>query len=326
MGPIIFAIAEHFEGKIRPITYELVACAQELQQHHSAKLVVIIIGDDIETMALEIAQTTGTDVLALHIPGLNSYNGEVYSSVLEQLIAQTPFTYMCIAHTTQGMDFAPVLAVKTDSACITGIEGIIFGNNRLSFTRTVFNGKAVAKMSSSTDTTVLTIQPGMFTVQDFNPDESGGIEIRSLASNTRLTHSMGLVRSRTDNQTITEADVVISAGRGLGKKENLDLIYQLADLFSKSAVGASRPLCDIGWLGYQQQVGITGLTVSPNLYFACGISGAIQHLTGIRGAGFIVAVNTDPNAAIFNMSDVCIVEDLTSFLPVFIEEFKNALS
>ena len=137
---------------------------------------------------------------------------------------------------------------------------------------------------------------------------------------------MGVIQARKDNQTIAEADIIISAGRGIGKKENLNLIYKLADIFSKSAVGGSRPLCDLGWLDYQQQIGITGMSVSPNLYFALCISCAIQHLSGIRGARFIVAVNTDPNAAIFNMADICIVEDLTTFIPALIEAFKETVN
>jgi len=125
---------------------------------------------------------------------------------------------------------------------------------------------------------------------------------------------------------ITEAGVIVSAGQGLGDKENLDLIYQLAALFAKSAVAGSRIVCDLGWLEYRCQVGVTGATVSPQLYIACGISGAVQHVMGMRNSEYIVAINKDPAAAIFQVADICIVEDLTTFIPALIEVYEKTKS
>ncbi len=125
---------------------------------------------------------------------------------------------------------------------------------------------------------------------------------------------------------ITEAGVIVSAGQGLGDKENVDLMYQLAALFTKSAVAGSRIVCDLGWLEYRCQVGVTGATVSPRLYIACGISGAVQHLVGMRNSEYIVAINKDPAAAIFQIADICIVEDLTTFIPAFIEAYEKTKS
>jgi len=125
---------------------------------------------------------------------------------------------------------------------------------------------------------------------------------------------------------ITEAGVIVSAGQGLGDKENLDLIFQLAALFAKSAVAGSRIVCDLGWLEYRCQVGVTGATVSPQLYIACGISGAVQHVMGMRNSEFIVAINKDPAAAIFQVADIGIVEDLTTFIPALIEVYEKTKS
>ncbi|MBW2616973.1 MAG: electron transfer flavoprotein subunit alpha/FixB family protein, partial [Deltaproteobacteria bacterium] len=122
---------------------------------------------------------------------------------------------------------------------------------------------------------------------------------------------------------LTEADVIVSAGKGIGRKENLEIIERLAALFPKSAVAGSRSVCDSKWLDRNRQVGYTGATVSPKLYIAAGISGATQHIAGMRSSGFIVAINSDPNAAIFNVSDVCVVEDLTTFVPVFIDSHEK---
>ena len=326
MSSSIYIIAEHFDGKIRPVTYELAAFAQNIQMEQPADISFVLLGDAIEAMADEIAQMTGIDVLALKIPALSSYHHEIYQSVLSQWFSAHPFRYIVAAQTTQGMDFAPGVAVNTDAACITSVEAIVSQNDTLAFKRSIFNGKAVSTIVPEAERTVLIVLPGMAKANGFDNATPGRVNIQELSFTPERIQNKGLVRSRTDSQTVADARVIISAGRGVGKKENLSLVYELADRFSKSAVGGSRPICDLGWLGYQQQIGITGLSVSPGLYFACGISGAIQHLSGIRGADFIVAVNTDPKAAIFNMADVCIVEDMMTFIPVLIEALDKATS
>lgn len=326
MSNPIYIIAEHIEGRVRPVTYELIEFAKELQSHMTAGLYVVILGNEIDGMAAEIAENTGIDVYGFHHEKLACYNQELYVAILDAFFSGNPFSHVCMPHSAQGMDLAPVLAVRTGSACITGVEGMEASSDELCFYRSIFNGKASAKMAANADSTVLTIHPGLVNAKDCKPENPGKIEMRSVSNPLKRTRSTGLVRSRSDSRSIAEADIIISAGRGVGKKENLNMIYQLSAQFSKSAVGGSRPLCDLGWLEYQHQIGITGQSVSPNLYVACGISGAVQHLSGIRGAGFIVAINTDPKAAIFNMADVCIVEDLTTFIPILIDALKSNTS
>jgi electron transfer flavoprotein alpha subunit len=324
MASSIFIIAEHFDGKLRPVTYELASFALKLAQFLQSTVSFLILGDDTEIMAKEIAENTGLDVLAFSFPALKSYNQEIYISQLSNWLKENPFSYVLTAHTTQGMDFAPGLSIGTDAGCITGVEDFSVKDHQLSFQRSLFNGKISSQISPISERMVLTVLPGMHKPMEFKPNTPGKVEARSVDFSPEHIRNKGVVRSRTGNQALGDAEIIISAGRGIGKQENLPLIYHLAERFSKSAVGGSRPLCDLGWLGYQQQVGVTGMSVSPRLYFACGISGAIQHLSGIRGADFIVAVNTDPTAAIFNMADVCIVEDLLSFIPVLIETLDEA--
>jgi electron transfer flavoprotein alpha subunit len=322
----ITIIAEHFEGKIRPVTYELVAFAHEIQKFSLQKILMVILETATTSMADEIAQTACIDVVSLQHPTLGSYNQEHYISVLEKWLLKNPFSCLCTAHTTQGMDFAPILSARLNCSCITGVESVGSENGTVFFTRPIFNGKATSKMVPSAASTILTVQTGIIKFTNCETPSPGKVETFPVLPVQQFTRSLGLFRARSDSQTISDADIIISAGRGVGKKENLDLIYRLASLFSKSAVGGSRPLCDLGWLGYPQQIGITGMSVSPRLYMACGISGAMQHLSGIRGADFIVAVNTDPKANIFNMSDVCIIEDLTKFIPILIEELEKKLA
>jgi electron transfer flavoprotein alpha subunit len=164
----------------------------------------------------------------------------------------------------------------------------------------------------------------MFRPQKPDKSVSGSVTVRSFKCESLKTRSRGIKQAEADMTGITEAGVVVSAGQGLGDKENVDLMYQLAALFTKSAVAGSRIVCDLGWLEYKCQVGVTGATVSPQLYIACGISGAVQHVMGMQGSEFIVAINKDPSAAIFQTADVCIVEDLTVFIPEFIRAFHDA--
>jgi len=326
MKQTIVVIVEHFGGQIKPVSHELVTCAGRLQQNTAAAVKAVILDADPAKLAREMADTWGLEVIAVRISQLTSYNGEIYKSVLADLLRELKAAYVCAAHSSQGMDFAPALAVELNAACITGVEDILEVENRTCFARSIFGAKAVAHVRPEKDLSILTIQPGMFRPQKPDKPVSGSVTNRSFRCETLKTRSRGIKEAEADMTGITEAGVIVSAGQGLGDKENLDLIYQLAALFAKSAVAGSRIVCDLGWLEYRCQVGVTGATVSPQLYIACGISGAVQHVMGMRNSEFIVAINKDPAAAIFQVADICIVEDLTTFIPALIEVYEKTKS
>ena len=326
MKQTIAVIVEHFGGQIKPVSHELVTCAGRLQQNTAAAVKAVILDADPAKLAREMADTWGLEVIAVRISQLTSYNGEIYKSVLADLLRELKAAYVCTAHSSQGMDFAPALAVELNAACITGVEDILEVENRTCFARSIFGAKAVAHVRPEKDLSILTIQPGMFRPQKPDKPVSGSVTNRSFRCETLKTRSRGIKEAEADMTGITEAGVIVSAGQGLGDKENLDLIYQLAALFAKSAVAGSRIVCDLGWLEYRCQVGVTGATVSPQLYIACGISGAVQHAMGMRNSEYIVAINKDPAAAIFQVADICIVEDLTTFIPALIEVYEKTKS
>ena len=323
MEETIIVIAEHFTGRIKPITYELIAFAKKLGQKRPLKITVVILGDNVVDLARKLADVGGLEVMAVQIPGLAEYNGEICRTVLVKLLSEFPATYVCIAHTSQGLDFAPTLAVELNAACITAVEEIIEIGGRICFARPMFGGKITAHVYPTTATAVLTIQPGIFKIEEQDIPSDGSVKIQSIRYQPQRSRSLGVNATDADTAGITEADVIVAAGQGIGEKDNLDLIHQLAALFTKSAVAGSRLVCDRSWLEYRCQVGVTGTTVSPRLYIACGISGAIQHISGMRNSEFIIAINKDPSAAIFQVADVCIVEDLTSFIPTLIEAHKR---
>jgi electron transfer flavoprotein alpha subunit len=284
---------------------------------------IIIIGTEVKELAKEIAEKTGLNVTAVRAADMNTYSGELYSGVLAEFLARNPPKYVCAANSAQGLDYAPAIAAKFSAACITGVEDIITHKEQLCFARSLFGGKLVAGVLPTSETTILTIQPGAFLPGEEPVSTPGAVTVESTRFKPRRSRPLEIKQSETDSSGIKEANVIVAAGQGIGGKDNLDLIRQLASVFTKSAIAGSRIVCDLGWLEYKCQVGVTGATVSPRLYIACGISGAIQHLAGMRGSEFIVAINKDPAAAIFQLADICIVEDLFTFIPAFIDMYQK---
>lgn len=320
MNTSILIIAEHADGRILPVTYELAAAAAALRHETDiADVEVVIIGEVIDGLATEIAAKTGLAVTAVQVPGISDYSADAYKHVLSGIISTCQPAYVLTAHSTQGLDFLPGLAVRCGAACVTGVEAIERENAQVRFRRAVCGGKIMADVHTDGAMVMLTIQPGVFAGVSADAAAPGPITFHRMDFVSERCFPRGVLRKNTDTSALAEADVIIAAGRGIGEKDNLVLIHQLAERFPRSAVAGSRIVCDSGWLDYAQQVGVTGCTVSPRLYIACGISGAVQHVAGMRGAGFVIAVNTDSHAAIFNVSDICIVEDLASFIPLLLK-------
>ena len=319
----ILVIAEHADGRVRPATYELITFAKKLQATESLAIRVLILGAEILHLAKEIAHVSGLEVWGFEIPHMPDYNGELYNKVLTEHLRGAPPAYLCIAHTSQGADFAPSLAVELNGACISGIEDILPAEDGICFVRPLYGGKAVAHIRPISKSAVLTIQPGLFKPSQPTTEKSGNVAVHPVSIKPQWWRSLGVKQLTTDTAGITEADVIVAAGQGFRDKDNLALAHQMASIFIKSTVAGSRVVCDLGWLEYGSQVGVTGATVSPRLYIACGISGAIQHVTGMRGAEFIVAINKDPAAAIFQVADICVVADLITFIPTLIESYQK---
>ena len=326
MEKTILVIAEHARGELKPITWEIIHFAHQIQTFNKAPIRAIILGEKVEDLGKEMVQKTGLDVAAIHIPGLALFNGEAYATILQEVISPEQPVMIIAGHTSQGWDFAPRLAVRLNTSCITGVTGLRFHQDRICFQRPVHGGKVMAETISLTDRTIVTVQPGVFRESETTLPGKGSLQMLTRTLPISGSEVIGIRPAAEEDAGVTEAEVIVAAGRGIGKQENLTFIHRLAALFPKSAVGGSRPLCDLGWLRHAQQIGVTGATVSPRLYLACGISGAYQHLAGMRDSGFIVAINRDPRAAIFNWADVCIVEDLETFIPLLIEVWEKKRS
>lgn len=321
----ILVVAGCGDGRVDPETYDVLAFADLLQGLRPGGGVrVLMIGEGLEAAAEEIAGRAGADVTLVDTPGTPSYTAEAYRRVVGDEIRASAPAYVCAAHTSRGWEWAPCVAARLGAACIPAVNGLCGSGDSLCFLRDLYGGKVRGRYASRAATTLLTLQPGVFKFSRTQNGPAGRVTRRHPACPPGRTRLLGTRRAEADMAPITEAPVIVSAGNGIGERENLDLAYGLARMLPKAAVAGTRTLCDRGWLGYDRQVGVTGATVAPALYIALGISGASQHVMGMRASNLVVAVNTDPRAPIFNEADVGIVEDLTRFIPLVLEAYARS--
>lgn len=328
-------ITEQTEEKPVPHLHELATAASVLRTHSGHRITLVIAGQASEEAARTLSGQYNFNTILIRQDMTHQDTALPFEILLRTLPAallqHLDPAYILLPHNTQTLDAAPALAVKCRGACVTGVEKIFYQNNTICFHRSLFSDRITATIRPSADTTVLTIAAGAFKPE---PESAGAPENPAFGKISVIEpepynpfyHQISLTDQADDTAALDQADVIVSAGNGIREQENLDLIFDLAKLFPKSAVAGSRPVCDRKWLQYARQVGVTGATVRPKLYIACGISGASQHITGMQDARFIVSINTDPHAAIFNVSDVCIVEDLTTFIPRFITTWHEKIS
>lgn len=323
MGKKILVIAEHGISETLPMTLELVACAREINNNLPAKITAVILGKDSRARADLLTEKTGIDSMALIDDNLKEYSAEGYCHAVSELAERIRPDLIIIPHSPRGDDYAPQLAVKLKAACICGVSGLEFEGDSIFYRRQGFYGKLEVTMESQSPCTVITILPGAFKYEA-KEDATKGI-VTECQTEIKLKSTMSVsIMINADQQTnLTDADTIIAAGKGMENRENIKLLQDLAALFPKSAVGGSRAACDQGWILRSSQIGLTGKTVSAKLYIACGISGALQHIAGMRESLTIVAINRDPRAAIFQHADFGVIEDICPYITAFISELQN---
>jgi electron transfer flavoprotein alpha subunit len=319
----ILAVAEHREGRVASATYELVAKGRELAAKNEGRLRVALLGDRVGTMASEIA-SRGVDVLQVEHPGLAAYTAGGYAQALAGLRANENPRIVLLAHTTQGYDLGPRLAAEWNAPVVANCTDLFLEGTALVAHRKILNDKIEVVLEvRSEQPYVVTLRPG--SVKPAAPAGEGTVTRVELpidaAKNGRSF--LGYEKPQVQDIDIASADIVVSAGRGIQKKENLKIIEELAKILG-GVVGASRPLTDLEWLPKTRQVGQSGKTVRPKLYVACGISGAMQHIAGMKDAGLILAINTDPSAPIFEVAHYGVVANVLEFIPALIQQLKKS--
>jgi electron transfer flavoprotein alpha subunit len=322
----IIVVADATGDRVDPVAYEMLAFARRLQAFTTGDMQVWMLGERPEPLAREVARTGGVDVTAFQCPGLARYLGEAYRAILEPAFRAAGPAYIVTAHTSGGAEWAPAVAAHLEAGCIGGVDGLGAADGCVWFSKDRYGGKVKGRFTSHSSTTLLTVQPGVFKFEGRGESgATGRVAVATVPWKPQQTRFTGLVPAVSGAANLADAAIIVAAGNGIGEEENLQLIHQLAEQLPKAMVAGTRIVCDRGWLGYDRQVGVTGVTVAPALYIACGISGASQHVQGMRGAGFVIAINTDPQAAICAEADVCIVEDLKAFIPTVLEIYAKQL-
>jgi electron transfer flavoprotein alpha subunit len=321
---MIFVITEHKDGKFRPISFELLALAQRLARDFSKPITAIVLGSSTAALAEELKTKKIDRILTAEHAELADYNPDSYLQVLKSIFEnEKPFVGL-IGHTTQGMDFAPRLAVALRRPLIAGCVDYEKQGDALVLTRQIFNAKMNMKAAMRGEPPYFaTASPGAFPADDV--ESGGGPQLISFPVNLESPARRKVlerVEAQKGQADLTSAPVIVAGGRGLKQKENFHLIFELADSMGAS-VGASRPVVDAEWLAREYQIGSSGQTVSPRLYIAVGISGAIQHLVGMQTARCIVAINKDAEAPIFKVAHYGIVDDLFKVVPALIKIFND---
>lgn len=324
MKPNIAIIAVHDNKTTNNATWELLAMAQKLPNGTNENICVVFTGNNITGLASDFSKDSGCPAIAVNTADKGQLHSQKLHACLKEAFSSLPgLEYVLAMHNSTGMDAAPGLSVLLNGSCITSVEEIRKEEKQAVFVRSMFSGKIKAEYTTDTFPAVLTILPGAVKAQKQSCNAEPKVtEIGFQEMPCDITF-LERRPSPSTGSGLLKAEVVVSGGRGIEEEENFELIENLARLFPRSATGASRPICDYKWVSYAKQVGATGTIVAPKLYIACGISGATQHLEGMRESQFIVAVNSDPEAPIFQIADICIVEDLTEFIPILIEAIEN---
>jgi electron transfer flavoprotein alpha subunit len=317
MAGKVFVIAEQHEGQLKRVTAEIIG---ELVKQ-GVDPVVIVPGASTPTGVTEAIGKAGASVvIALEAEGLKQYSTEGYANALHAYLASQSPAAILTGATSQGKDFTPRLAAKFGVGMATDCTEIKFSGGSFSVRRPVFAGKCTKQVQFLKTPAVFTVRPNVLPVGQAGPKTAQVEKVAAQPGNVRAK-IVEVIASQVKKVELTEADIIISGGRSLKSADNFKILFAAAEPIG-AAVGASRAAVDAGYAAHDMQVGQTGKTVSPKLYIACGISGAIQHLAGMRTSKVIVAINKDPEAPIFQKADYGIVGDLFEIVPLLTQEFK----
>ena len=322
---MILVIAESSSGgKLNRATWETIVGAQQLAASTSSEITVLMLGASVGGVAAELAVAQIKEVVTVQHAALEPYTPDGFTAALQDAIGQLAPSHVLLPHTYQTRDFAPKLAARLDRALLTDVTGIKTGGET-AFTRPMFQGKLTADVVPQGPAPhFVTFQIGAYRV-DQVAKGAAAAPVRALS----VTVDASAIREKPEAPfqqakqavDLSQAERIVSVGRGIKEQANIALAQKLAEALD-AEIAASRPICDAGWLPMERQVGSSGQTVAPKLYLALGISGAIQHLVGMKGSSTVVAINKDPDAPIFEIADYGIVGDLFEIVPAIIEAVK----
>lgn len=323
-------LVEHRNGEIRDITYEMLTKAREIADKFGLHVIAVLLGNDIEKEAEHLSEYA-EKVLMVQDSKLENFNSDAYQKVLEVLIERYSPTLTLIGHTSYGIELAPSLAVSLGIPLATDCIDFFFENGLFYVIRQMYGGKVNVKATlCKAENYIVTVRPATFTITKPQMPVKGMLikESSPLVEEVKTKRFIKYVIPPPAAVDISAAEKLVSIGRGIRDASNMPIIEELARALG-ATLACSRPIVDKGWLPSERQVGNSGKTVKPKLYLAIGISGAFQHVMGMKNSELIIAINKDPKAPIFNYSDYAVVEDLFKIVPVLtnkIIEYRNVKS
>ncbi len=327
MPDTILVVVEQREGKLNRVSWETLTAGQALAAETGWALEAAVVGSGVANFANEVAGKKVAKVYAIESPKLEPYTPDAFVAALKQFLSSHPAKLVLMPHTYQVRDFVPKLATAMGRAAITDCIGYKKEGDKLFFTRQMFQGKLAADVSFTSDAPwFATFQNGAYRGDKVEagasaaPVETVNVEIADGVIRNKPQEVFKEAKQAVD---LTQAEVIVAVGRGIKEQKNIEIAKNLAEALG-AELAASRPICDSGWLPMDRQIGSSGQTVAPKLYLALGISGAIQHIVGMKGARTIIAVNKDSEAPIFEIADYAIVGNLFDIVPPLIEEVKKA--
>lgn len=324
---MIFAYVEIREGKVKKSSLEALSEAKRKADELGAEAAAVMVGHNLEDMTEQIIPYGASKVYVLDNPLLSRYSPSGYAYALHSLFEEVKPEAVFFSATSMGRDLAPRLAAKLRVGLASDCTQVSLQDGKLEVVRPIFAGKAFATFRFSSTPQMVTLRPNVFPLLEAADIQGEVIKKDVMVPEDQVkAQAIELVREEGAELDVTEAKIIISGGRGMKGPENFDLLRDLSSIIPHSAVGASRSAVDSDWIDHQHQVGQTGKTVSPNLYMAFGISGAIQHLAGMSSSKYIVAVNKDPEAPIFKVADFGVVGDLFQVIPHLKEELKKVMT
>ncbi|MFD2681519.1 electron transfer flavoprotein subunit alpha/FixB family protein [Bacillus seohaeanensis] len=320
MGRKVLVLGEVRDGTLRNVSFEAVAAGKTVSE--GGEVVGVLLGDSVSALGNELIQYGADRVVVVEDEKLKQYTSDGYSQALMTVIDQESPEAIIFGHTALGKDLSPKIASKLSTGLISDATGVEEAGGNLVFTRPIYSGKAFEKKIVTDGVVFATIRPN--NIEALGKDESRSGEVSSVTAEIKDLRTIikDVVRKASEGVDLSEAKVIIAGGRGVKSEDGFQPLQELADVLG-GAVGASRGACDADYCDYSLQIGQTGKVVTPDLYIACGISGAIQHLAGMSNSKVIVAINKDPEANIFNVADYGIVGDLFEVVPMLTEEFKK---
>jgi electron transfer flavoprotein alpha subunit len=318
MAQGVFAITEQRDGELRKVSFEAVSEGRRVADGLGTELTAVVLGSGIDSLAEELKKYGPDKILVGDDPALADYTTDAYTNVLADFIQSSDPAVIIFGASAQGKDLAGRLAARLDAGVAMDCVEVKLDNGNLTYTRPMFGGKILANVEIEGSPQIVAIRPNVMNITENSKECS--IEKPPAQVGDPKTTVVEMKMETADKVELTEADIIVSGGRGTGG--DYAAIEALANALG-AAVGASRSAVDEGWRPHSDQVGQTGKTVSPSLYVACGISGAIQHLAGMSTSKYIVAINKDEEAPIFSKADLGIVGDLFEVVPAITEEAKK---